>query len=52
MDTSSLIKEDRIYYGEKITSSIIGAGITEQLLIKNEIRRISNRIHKNKLKKD
>ena len=45
--------ETRIHNGEKIVSSVSGAGKTEKLHGgKNEIRAISNSIHKNKLKMD
>ena len=43
-------KEARIYGGEKTVSSISGVGKTGQLHVKNEIRTLSNTIHKNKLK--
>ena len=49
MVTLFLIKEARIYSGEKTASSISGAGKTEQLHVKNEIRTLPNTIHKNKL---
>ena len=52
MVTLSLIKEARIYNGEKTASSISGAGKTGQLDVKNEIRTLLNTIHKNKLKMD
>ena len=52
MVTLSLIKEARIYNGEKTASSISGAGKTGQLHVKNEIRTLLNTIHKNKLKMD
>ena len=52
MVTLSLIKEARIYNGEKTASSISGAGKTGQLHVKNEIRTLTNTIHKNKLKMD
>ena len=52
MVTLFLIKEARIYSGEKTASSISGAGKTEQLHVKNEIRTLPNTIHKNKLKMD
>ena len=38
--------------GTKILSSISGAGRTGQLCPKNEIRMLSNTIHKDKLKMD
>ena len=47
-----MTKEARIYNGEKTVSSISGAGKTGQLHVKNEIRTLSNTIHKNKLKMD
>ena len=50
MDTLSLTKEARIYNGEKTISLTSGAGKTGQPLVKNEIRTLSNSIHKNKLK--
>ena len=46
-----LIKEARIYSGEKTASSISGAGKTGQLHVK-ECRTLLNTIHKNKLKMD
>ena len=52
MVTLSLIKDARIYSGEKTASSISGAGKTGQLHVKNEIRTLPNTIHKNKLKMD
>ena len=48
----TLIKEARMYNGEKTASSISGAGKTGQLHVKNEIRTVPNTIHKNKLKMD
>ena len=45
-----MIKEARIYNGEKTASSISGAGKTGQLDVNNEIRTLPNTIHKNKLK--
>ena len=47
-----MTKEPRIYSGEKTASSISGAGKTGQLHVKNEIRKLPNTIHKNKLKMD
>ena len=47
-----MTKEARIYNGEKTVSSISGAGKTEHLHVKNEIRTLFNTIHKNKLKMD
>ena len=52
MVTLSLIKEAKVYNGEKTASSISGAGKTGQLYVKNEIRTLLNTIHKNKLKMD
>ena len=52
MDTLSLTKEARIYYGEKTISLTSGAGKTGQPLVKNETRTLSNTIHKRKLKMD
>ena len=52
MVTVSLIKEARIYNGEKAASSISGAGKMESYLYKNEMRTLPNTIHKNKLKMD
>ena len=52
MVTLSLIKEPRIYDGEKTASSISGAGKTGQIHVKNEIRAHFNTIQKNKLKMD
>ena len=52
MVTLSLIKEARMYNGEKTASSINGAGKTGQIMEKNENRTLSNTIHKNKLKID
>ena len=50
MVTLSLIKDARIYNGEKTASSVSGAGKTGQLHVKEEIRTLPNTIHKNKLK--
>ena len=51
MGTLSLIKEARIYNGEKMVSSISGPRKTGELCVKkNDIRAIPNTIHKNKLK--
>ena len=47
-----MTKEARTYNGEKISSSIRGAGKTGQLHVKNEIRTLLNTIHKNKLQMD
>ena len=52
MGTLFLTKEARIYNGAKTVSSINGAGKTGQLHVKNEIRTLSNIIHKDKLKMD
>ena len=49
MDTLSLTKGAKIYNREKIVSSINGAGKTGQLHAKNEIRKLPNTIHKDKL---
>ena len=49
MGTLSLTKDAKIYNREKIVSSINGAGKTEQLHAKNEIRKLPNAIHKDKL---
>ena len=46
----SRTEEARIYREEKILSSISGAGKTEQLHIKNQVRIFSNTIYKNKFK--
>ena len=45
-----LTKEARIYNRAKTASSINGAEKTGQLHVKNEIRTLSNTIHKDKLK--
>ena len=48
-----MIKEERIYIGEKTVSSISGSGKTGQLHAKkNEIITLSNTIYKNKFKMD
>ena len=52
MVTLSLIKEERIYNGEKRASSISGAGKTGQLHVKIEIRTLPNTTQKNMLKMD
>ena len=49
MGTLFLTKEARIYNGAKTASSINGAGKTGQLHVKNEIRTLSNTIHKDKM---
>ena len=46
-----MTKEARIYSGEKIVSSISGAGETGQLHVR-ETRTFSNTIYKNKPKMD
>ena len=51
MDTLCLTKESKIYNGKKTTSLTSGAGKTGQPL-KNETRKLSITIHKNKLKMD
>ena len=45
-----MTKEARIYNGEQTVSSISGAEKSGQVHVKNEIRTLSNTIHKNKLK--
>ena len=50
MGTLFLTKEARIFNRAKTTSSINGAGKTGQLHGKDEIRILSNTIHKDKLK--
>ena len=54
MVTLSLIKEARIYSGEKTASSISGAEcpnfILDSYMLKNEARTLLNTIYKNKLK--
>ena len=45
-----MIKEARIYNGEKTVFSPSGAGKTRQLHVKEKIRTFSNTIYKNKLK--
>ena len=52
MDTLSLTKEARIYNEEKSISLKSDARKTGQPLVKNEIRTLSNTIHKHKLKMD
>ena len=47
-----MIKEARIYNGNKTVSSISSAGKTGQLHVKNESRTLLNTIHKNNLKMD
>ena len=44
-----MTKEARIYGGKSTVSSINGAGKTGQLHAKNEIRKLPNTIHKDKL---
>ena len=46
-----MTKEARTYNGEKTVSSVNGAGRTEQLHEKNEIKTLSNTIHTHKKKK-
>ena len=48
----SMTREARTYSGERTVFSINGAGKTGQLQVKNEIRTLTNTIHKNKLKMD
>ena len=43
-----MTKEARIYNGKKTVPSISGAGITEQLHVKEWNRTFSNAIYKNK----
>ena len=45
-------KRDKNINGEKIVSSISGAGKTGQFHVKNKIRTISNTTHKYKLQMD
>ena len=52
MVTISLIKEVKIYNGEKTVSSISGAGKLDSYMQNNEIRMLPHTIHKNKLKMD
>ena len=52
MGTQFLTKEARIYNAAKTATSISGAGKTGQLMLKKEIRTLSNTIHKDKLKMD
>ena len=53
MGTLFLTKEARKYNGAKTASLINGAGKTGQLHVKeNEIRTLSNTIHKDNLKMD
>ena len=47
-----MTKEARICNGENTGPSISGAGKTKQLHVKNEIRTLTNTIHKNELKMD
>ena len=47
-----MIKEARIYSGEKTASSISGAGKTGQLCVKEWNRILPNTMHRNKLKMD
>ena len=46
MGISSLTEEARIYNGEKIVSSVSGAGKTGHLWVKEEIRTLPKAIHK------
>ena len=46
-----MTKEARTYNGEKTDFSVNGAGKTEQLHEKNEIKTLSNTIHTHKKKK-
>ena len=48
----NMTKKTKIHNGEKKNSLISGAGKTGPLPVKNEIRTLSNTIHKNKLKMD
>ena len=52
MVTLPLIKEARIYNGEKTVSSVSGTWKTGQLHVKNEIRALSNTLYKNKLRSE
>ena len=52
MVTLSLIKEARIYKGEKTASVISVLGKWDSYMLKNEIRTLPNTIHKNKFKTD
>ena len=52
MVTLFLIKEERIYNGEKAVSLISGARKLDRYMEKNGIRTLPNTIHKNKLKMD
>ena len=52
MGTLFLTKEARIYNAAKTATSINGAGKTGQLMLKKEIRTLSNTVHKDKLKMD
>ena len=52
MDTLSLTKEAKIDSGEKKISLTNSSGKTGQLPVKNEMRTLSNNIHKNKLNMD
>ena len=47
-----MAKKARTHNGGKTVSSISGAGKTGQLCLKNEIRTLSNAIHKNILEMD
>ena len=50
--TLFLTKEERTYNGAKIASSISDAGKLDSHLQKNEIRTLTNTIHKDKFKMD
>ena len=52
MVTLFLIKEARIYNGEKTASSVSGARKGDSYMYKNEIRTLPNTIHKKTLKMD
>ena len=52
MDTLFLTKEARIYNRAKRASSINGAEKLDSYMLNNEIRTLSNTIHKDKLKMD
>ena len=52
MGTLFFTKQARIYNGANRASPLNGAGKTQQLHVKNEIRTLPNTIHKDKLKMD
>ena len=52
MGTLFLTKEEKIYIGAKIPSSIMVLGKLDSYMQKNEIRTLPNAIHKEKLKMD